>query len=41
MDAPNDANAPEPKPKALDAPTVGDGMAGDASGMELKGLVFP
>ena len=39
--APKDANAPEPRPKALDAPTVGDGMAGDASGMELNGLDFP
>lgn len=39
--APKDAKAPEPRPKALDAPTVGDDMAGDANGMELKGLDFP
>lgn len=27
LEAPNDAKAPEPKPKALDAPAVGDAMA--------------
>lgn len=39
--APKDANAPEPKPKALDAPAVGDGMAGDVKGIVLKGFAFP
>ena len=38
--APNDAKAPLPKPKAEEAPTVGDGMAGEARGMELNGLPF-
>lgn len=40
-DAPKEANAPEPRPKALDAPAVGDETAGDASGMALKGFDFP
>lgn len=41
-DAPNEANAPEPKPKAVEAPAVGDDTAaGDANGMALKGFDFP
>jgi hypothetical protein len=39
--APNDANAPEPRLNAWDAPAVGDGMAGDVRGIELNGLTFP
>ena len=37
---PNDANAPDPKPNALDAPAVGDGIAVEGE-IALKGLDFP
>jgi hypothetical protein len=35
---PNDANAPDPKPKALDAPVVGDTR--DVVGGALKGFLL-
>ena len=39
---PKEANAPEPKPKAVDAPEVGDAMLPVANGgMALKGLDLP
>lgn len=38
--APNEANAPEPKPKALEAPAVGEGIA-VVGGIELKGFLVP
>ena len=40
-DAPKEANAPEPKPKALDAPAAGEDTTGVANGMALKGFDFP
>lgn len=39
-DAPKDAKAPDPKPNALDAPTVGDAMAVVDGDMELKGFLL-
>jgi hypothetical protein len=39
LDDPNDANAPDPRPKAEDPPAPGD--ATPAGVIELKGLVFP
>ena len=40
-DAPNDAKAPEPNPKAEDAPLVGEAMAEVVSGaMPLNGLLL-
>jgi hypothetical protein len=41
FEAPNDANAPEPSPNALDAPTVGEGTTGVGEDIALKGLDFP
>lgn len=38
---PNEAKAPEPKPKALDALPVGDASAPPGAVMELNGLDFP
>lgn len=38
---PNEANAPEPRPKALEAPPVGDARPPPGVVMELKGLDFP
>jgi hypothetical protein len=38
---PNEAKAPEPRPKALEAPPVGDASAAPGVVMELKGLDFP
>ena len=38
---PNDAKAPEPRPKALDAPPVGDASAPPGVVVALKGLDFP
>ena len=37
---PNEANAPDPRPKALEAPAVGD-TSPPGVVIELKGLVFP
>lgn len=41
MPDPKDANAPEPRPKALDAPLVGDARPPPGVVMELKGLDLP
>jgi hypothetical protein len=39
---PNDANAPDPRPNAVDAPTVGDAtLAGTTGDIVLKGLDRP
>jgi len=38
---PNAAKAPEPRPKALEAPPVGDASAPPGVVMELNGLDFP
>jgi len=38
---PNDAKAPDPKPNALDAPAVGEGMAVVEGEIALNGFVFP
>lgn len=39
---PNEANAPDPNPKALEPPVVGEDMEAVARGdMVLKGLFFP
>lgn len=40
FEAPNEANAPEPNPKALDAPAVGEGIAVEGE-MVLKGFFVP
>ncbi len=40
FEAPKDAKAPEPSPKALDAPAVGDGIAVGGE-IALKGFGFP
>lgn len=39
LEAPNEANAPEPRPKALDAPAVGEGIAAGVA--VLKGFLLP
>jgi hypothetical protein len=39
FEEPKDANAPVPKPKALDAPVVGDAIDDVAAG-ELKGFLL-
>jgi hypothetical protein len=41
FEAPKDANAPEPKPNALDAPIVGEGAISAGEDIVLKGLDFP
>ncbi len=38
---PNDANAPEPSPNALDAPAVGEGTTFVGGDIALKGFDFP
>ncbi len=38
---PKDANAPEPRPNALDAPAVGEARLPPGVVIELKGFVFP
>ncbi len=38
---PNDAKAPEPSPKALDAPILGDGTTVVGEDIVLNGLDFP
>jgi hypothetical protein len=40
VDPPKDAKAPDPRPNALDAPAVGDGIAA-AGDMALNGLGLP
>jgi len=41
FEAPKDANAPEPRPNALDAAVVGEGTTVVGEDIALKGLDFP
>lgn len=41
VDEPKDANAPEPSPKAFDAPAEGEETAPERGDMALKGLDRP
>ncbi len=40
LEDPKEANAPDPKPNALDAPAVGDEMEDADGGIALKGVLL-